>query len=160
VNGYSSHLHISSGDDQFLLAAFRKKGWKIGWADTQENAVAISPLTTWKAVLSQRVRWAGKSKALEIGDMKLLAFTTAISNTIVLYAYIQLLVAPFENMAILMIALILIKIIAEWAVFDMVKNRPPFITLLFLIIYPFWVLNVGLSVLFLKQEWKGRAIKH
>jgi glycosyltransferase involved in cell wall biosynthesis len=160
VNGYSSHLHISSGDDQFLLAAFRKKGWEIGWANMQEETISISPLTSWKALLSQRVRWAGKSKALEMGDMKLLAFTTAISNTIALYAYVQLLLAPFENTTILLAALVFIKITAEWEVFQMVKNSPRFITLLFLIIYPFWVLTVGMSVLFLKQEWKGRAIKH
>ncbi len=160
VNGYSNHMHISSGDDQFLLAAFRKKGWGIGWANMQEDTISISPLTSWKALLSQRVRWAGKSKALEIGDMKLLAFTTAISNTIALYAYIQLILAPFENTTKLLAALVFIKIMAEWKVFQMVKNRSRFITLLFLIIYPFWVLTVGMSVLLLKQEWKGRAIKH
>lgn len=160
VNGYSSHLHISSGDDQFLLAAFRKKGWEIGLANIHEETISISPMSSWKSLLSQRVRWAGKSKALEMGDMKLLAFTTAISNVVSLCIYVQLLLQPFAISALPLTALLFIKICAEWSVFQMVKKRGRFITLLFLIIYPLWVLIVGLSVLFLKHQWKGRTIKH
>jgi cellulose synthase/poly-beta-1,6-N-acetylglucosamine synthase-like glycosyltransferase len=160
VNGYSSHENISSGDDQFLLAAFRKKGWNIGWASIAPETISIAPLSTWKALLSQRVRWAGKSKALEMVDMKLLAFTTAISNTITLYAYILLIFQPIQISSIPLLLLVLIKIFVEFEIFRMLKKRPHFITLLFLIIYPFWVFAVGLSVLFLKQEWKGRAIRN
>ena len=160
VNGYSSHEHISSGDDQFLLAAFRKKGWKIGWANIPAETISIVPLSNWKALLSQRVRWAGKSKALEMVDMKILAFNTAISQTITLYAYMALIFQPFQISSMLLLLLVFIKISAEFIVFRMLKNSPRFITLLFLIIYPFWVFVVGLSVLFLKQEWKGRTIRH
>ena len=160
VNGYSSHENISSGDDQFLLAAFRKKGWNIGWAGIPQETISIVPLSTCKALLSQRVRWAGKSKALEMADMKLLAYITAISNTITLYAYMLLIVQPFQISSIPLLLLVLIKICAELSVFRMLKKGPRFITLLFLIIYPFWVFAVGFSVLFLKQEWKGRAIRH
>jgi biofilm PGA synthesis N-glycosyltransferase PgaC len=160
VNGYSSHENISSGDDQFLLAAFRKKRWNIGWAGIPQETISIVPLSTWKALLSQRVRWAGKSKALEMADMKLLAYITAISNIITLYAYLLLIVQPFQISSIPLLLLVLIKICAEVSIFRLMKNSPRFITLLFLIIYPFWVFAVGLSVLFLRQEWKGRAIKH
>lgn len=160
VNGYSNHEHISSGDDQFLLAAFRKKGWNIGWAHIAPETISIAPLSSWKALLAQRVRWAGKSKALEMGDMKFLAYSTAISNAIMLYAYIELILNPFQMSSILLLILVFIKVFTEFSLFRLLKNNPLFITLLFLIIYPFWVFAVGLSVLFLKQEWKGRAIRH
>jgi uncharacterized protein YndB with AHSA1/START domain len=85
---------------------------------------------------------------------------TFISQTITLYAYMALIFQPFGRSSMLLLLLVLIKIIAEFIVFRMLKNSPRFITLLFLIIYPFWVFTVGLSVLFLKQEWKGRTIRH
>lgn len=160
VNGYASHQHISSGDDQFLLAAFRKNNWKIGWADIPQDTISISPLNSWKELLSQRIRWAGKSKALNITDMRLLAFSTAISNTLALFAYWQLLFEPFQSTSFVYSGFIALKLWAEWTVIYPIKNKSSFITLFFLIIYPLWVLIVGLSVLFLKQKWKGRPIQH
>ncbi len=160
VNGYASHQHISSGDDQFLLAAFRKNNWKIGWAEIPQDTISITPLSNWKDLLAQRIRWAGKSKALNIPDMKLLAFSTAISNTLALCAYWQLLFEPFQSASLVYSGFIALKLGIEWVVFHTIKNKSSFITLFFLIIYPLWVLIVGLSVLFLKQKWKGRPIQH
>lgn len=160
VNGYSSHQNISSGDDQFLLAAFRKKGWEIGWAEIPHDTISITPISNWRDLLSQRSRWAGKSKALEINDMKLLAISTAVSNTLALYAYWQLLFEPFQAASLIYSGFIALKLGVEWAVFHPIKNKSSFITLIFLIIYPLWVFIVGLSVLFLKQKWKGRPIQH
>ncbi len=158
VNGYHANRHISSGDDQFLLSAFRKKNWPIGWAEINEPVICIAPLPDWKLLLSQRIRWAGKSPAMELIDMKLLAYNTAISNTILLYCYYQLLFLPNDTFDLALTGLILIKWLSEWRVFTKIDCRSKFITLLFLIIYPFWVFLVGLSVLFLKQEWKGRPL--
>jgi glycosyltransferase involved in cell wall biosynthesis len=160
AEGYQGHQHISSGDDQFLLAAFRKKGLNIGWGEIPTPVIGITPLSDWHSLLSQRVRWAGKSTALQMSDMKLLAFNTALSNTIVIYAYLNLFLFPYDAFSFMHMVIILVKWVAEWAVFRPVSLNKWFITLLFLIIYPIWVFAVGLSVLFLKQEWKGRPLKH
>lgn len=63
--GYEGNRDFSSGDDEFLL----KKIVKTFGAESciylpfAENLVQTKPEPSWKALINQRVRWAGKWKA-------------------------------------------------------------------------------------------------
>lgn len=65
VGGYEGNRDFSSGDDEFLL----KKVVKTFGAESSvyspfaENLVYTKPEPSWKALINQRVRWAGKWKA-------------------------------------------------------------------------------------------------
>ncbi len=53
------HPEIPSGDDMFLLEAFKRRGWRID--TTEDLEVTIDPLPTHCRLIAQRSRWAGKA---------------------------------------------------------------------------------------------------
>lgn len=60
ANGYAGHMHISSGDDEFLLQSFVNLGAHIKVA---KNAVVhTTTINNWSTFLEQRCRWASKTK--------------------------------------------------------------------------------------------------
>jgi poly-beta-1,6-N-acetyl-D-glucosamine synthase len=68
---YNNNLAILSGDDMFLLSAFKKiKNVKIGSSNDPDLIVQTASKTTWHNYLAQRIRWAGKSKHLQMPLLK------------------------------------------------------------------------------------------
>lgn len=62
LNGFSSHHHIASGDDVFLLeAAVAKYPDKVLVLNSLEGVVSTNAEPTINALLSQRMRWAAKA---------------------------------------------------------------------------------------------------
>ena len=55
------HPEIPSGDDMFLLEAAKRRGYKISVMDEPDYTAVVRPLTSWRAFLRQRMRWAGKA---------------------------------------------------------------------------------------------------
>jgi glycosyltransferase involved in cell wall biosynthesis len=61
LEGYMGNDHISSGDDIFLFEKFRKKyPKKVHYIRSEKAIVRTVPLSSWKALIEQRVRWASK----------------------------------------------------------------------------------------------------
>ena len=85
VNGFEGNLHIASGDDLFLLekiaARFPKQ---IGYLKSSSAVVTTYPVTSWKALVSQRVRWASKTSAQK-------ELTTKLIGSIVFLAAVAVL---------------------------------------------------------------------
>ncbi len=64
--GFSSHSHIISGDDDFLIQSVHKLGkWKIKYAVTPESQVQTEPPLSLKQFWEQRKRWASKCSLYE-----------------------------------------------------------------------------------------------
>ncbi|MCB0795493.1 MAG: glycosyltransferase [Flavobacteriales bacterium] len=62
--GMRTDARWSSGDDLFLLRAVARQGGRIGALAGPEAAVVVEGNTRWREFLSQRLRWAGKMRAL------------------------------------------------------------------------------------------------
>lgn len=55
-----------SGDDDMLVRKMQKvKGWRVTYNPSPEACVSTSPAPTWRAMLSQRARWASNGAHYE-----------------------------------------------------------------------------------------------
>ncbi|NCP21703.1 MAG: glycosyltransferase [Flavobacteriales bacterium CG_4_8_14_3_um_filter_35_10] len=87
LNGFSSHRHIASGDDVFLLeAAANKYPDKVMAVNSLETVVSTNVEPTLKALLSQRMRWAAKATAYKNWPIKAMGLIVFAMNFLCLLA--------------------------------------------------------------------------
>jgi cellulose synthase/poly-beta-1,6-N-acetylglucosamine synthase-like glycosyltransferase len=61
ISGYGEHSSIISGDDVlFAQRVAKQTAWKVVFAATRETIVRSLPVTTFRDLLHQRLRWASK----------------------------------------------------------------------------------------------------
>lgn len=63
------HAEIPSGDDMFILEAFKRRGWNIQVTDDQRMTAYVQPVATWRKFFQQRMRWAGKASQFTDKDI-------------------------------------------------------------------------------------------
>lgn len=163
VDGYTSNLHIASGDDEFLMRKiFKLYPHGIQFVKDGDAVVSTSAAVTLKEFVHQRVRWAGKWKQ----DVS--SWNSALAIFIFCFQ-LSVLMLPF-SIAMgwigvgLGVSLLFLKFIAE-AIFlkkiaSFVKvcwNWPAFVFLQ--IFYPVYAVSIGLISSFGTFEWKGRKLK-
>lgn len=162
VNGYSGNEKWLSGDDEFLLK--KVVGWfgpeSCVYLPLREVLVTTNPQANWRALVKQRIRWAGKWKAHR-------SFSHAFSAIIAFLAQLIWLGSIYligqNGSALAFFGVIwVIKILAEKASLDKVRGSLGFkpshgYFILTSLIHPFFVIWVGLGTLFIKVRWKGRT---
>lgn len=162
VNGYADSLHIPSGDDEFLLKKIHKKyPAGVHFMGLGDAVVSTNPQTNWKNLLHQRIRWAGKWRQHPTIQKTLLAVYIFLFQllTIALPAFVLTGWLP----ALVVLSLWAIKILVELLFLSRITislqdkwNWPSFILLQLL--YPFYVVVVGLFCNFLPFTWKERRL--
>lgn len=132
------HPEIPSGDDMFLLESFKHRGLAIEVADAPAYEATVHPLTSWRALLRQRMRWAGKAPHYTDRDIR------RYGARIVLLNVLQLLCPLF----------LLLKFPYEYR---LIKKRDPKVSLsdalLLEILYPIYMLIVLLGGLVSQRRW-------
>jgi len=160
VNGYQDNLHIPSGDDEFLMRKLMNN-----FPDSIESihwplaVVATKPQPTLKSFIHQRLRWAGKWKANDSVRIKALALYILLFQITCIVA-IGLLF--FGNNLVMVCGLLGVKFLIEgyflYKVSKTLHQRfsvPAFIILQ--LIYPFYVVIIGIASQLVDYEWKGRS---
>ncbi|MBQ6776939.1 MAG: glycosyltransferase [Paludibacteraceae bacterium] len=131
------HPEIPSGDDMFLLESFRRRGLRIACKDAPAYTATVTALTDWRALLRQRMRWAGKAPHYRDPLIRQYGAIILAANML------QLLFLP----------IILIKFPIEYA---LIKKRDSsvslWIALLLELIYPWYMLVCLIGGLF-RHSW-------
>ena len=132
------HPEIPSGDDMFLLEAMKRRGYRITAIDHPEYTAIVRPLTSWRAFLRQRMRWAGKAPHYTDRDIRRYGSVVVAANIA------QLLFFP----------IILIKFPIEYR---LIKKREPqtswLVALLLEILYPIYMLVAFFGGLARPNRW-------
>lgn len=132
------HPEIPSGDDMFLLEAAKRRGYTISVIDEPDYTAIVRPLTSWRAFLRQRMRWAGKAPHYTDRDIRRYGAIIVAANLA------QLLFFP----------IILIKFPIEYG---LIKNREPrtpwYVALLLEILYPIYMLVAFFGGLVRTNRW-------
>ena len=132
------HPEIPSGDDMFLLEAAKRRGYRVGVIDKPDFTAVVRPITTWRAFLRQRMRWAGKAPHYTDRDIIRCGRLVALANIF------QLFCPP----------VILIKFPIEYS---LIRKREPhtawYVALLLEILYPIYLLISLIGGLFRRQAW-------
>ena len=162
VNGYQSHLHISSGEDVFLMEEIKKiKPQSIHYALIRELIVKTTTVNTLKSFIQQRIRWAYKAK-YNSNHLNLFAgFIILAANLLFLALFVAIVkksvIIPYLSI------FVLAKFVFDFLLLFLASNflgRTKHIWWLipFECIYWIYALIVGISSLFLKPYWKGKKI--
>ena len=162
VDGYKSHMSISSGEDVFLMEDFKKYDPKsIHYALIRELIVKTTPVNSIKEFLNQRIRWAYKSKS-NPNHLNLFAgFVIVAANVLVLALFVAILkksvIIPYLSI------FVLAKFVFDFLLLFLASDflgRIKYIWWLvpFECIYWIYALIVGTTSLFIKPYWKGKKI--
>jgi poly-beta-1,6-N-acetyl-D-glucosamine synthase len=94
IQPFNSNWSILSGDDLFLLDAFIKtKHLKIDSSNDSATVVMTPAKRTWQAYFTQRIRWAGKTKYLNMPLLKTMGLLTSAAHLITLTYWLLLLIS-------------------------------------------------------------------
>lgn len=162
VDGYSGNFHIPSGDDEFLMRKILNKFPSGGsFSATPDTIVTTKAAKDYKTFLHQRVRWAGKWRVNQSLASRLLAiFIFSFQACVLLLPLATVLDWLNPNLAII---LLLLKAFAEFLFLRKVARFLDIkwswiIFFLLQLIYPFYVVTVGLISNAGSFEWKGRKL--
>ena len=164
VNGYEGNLDIASGDDEFLARKLLKEYPKSVQFLKKPDAVVLSrPQSTIRSFIHQRLRWAGKWKYNSSFYSRLLAVHILLVQLAILglmlflsmqwgnfYWGLSLLAIKWtmEGLYLLPVCKFL-NIRWSWSAF-----------LILQLIYPFYVIGIGIVSQKTAYEWKGRRLSH
>ncbi len=164
VKGFTEHLNISSGDDDFLMQKIWKDtNYKVRFCSKKDAIVRTNSNKTINDFFHQRKRWA--SKGLFYKNKKLI-FTLILIYFFYLGILTQLILGItisnlfFISLFISLIAKFFIEFLTLKKGFNLIfeagKIEHFFLTEFFQIIY---IIFAGLLGIFGSYNWKGRRVK-
>jgi hypothetical protein len=161
VDGYRGNDHIASGDDVFLLEKLHQLDPEKCYFNTSPNSIVSTyPKNSWKAMIAQRVRWAGKAGETKSIINKLLAFTVLVSSISFIMLPIYYLTGLID-LNILKMSIVL-KFLADTLVLFLgtrkLHSQTRWLNFLLLWwIYPVLVINIAIRVLTKsKTDWQAK----
>lgn len=161
LNGFDGNDKIASGDDVFLLQkAMAKCPEKVHYLKSKNTIVTTNPLTDWKSLFYQRVRWASKTAAYQSNFGQFVAIIVFVANLGWIFSLGLGIfgLIPIENMILFLIIKFIVDTILIHKTNTFLGNKSHYLVLGSLI-YPFFSVGVALYSLFGKYEWKGRQFK-
>ncbi len=150
-----------SGDDVFLLHAFKNKGYKCKFIKDKRAIVTTQPVKTLKDFFHQRVRWASKSKGYTDKATLFVAWLVFVTNALVIasipiyYTSAVLFRAIMTGWA-LKILIDTIFLIRLSRFFELRIKSLPF--LMSQLIYPLYILTTVIWAAFGNITWKNRKV--
>jgi len=163
VNGFEGNTKIASGDDLFLLQKMTVEfPTKICYLKSNEAIVTTNTENSWKLFLNQQIRWAAKTTAYESYFSKFIGLIVLAINLTLVALVIATLLDNFYWKYLFIIYLLKLLfdflLIYKTAVFLNNKNSLNYYILIS-VLYPFFIIYIGILSLFKNYEWKGRLFK-
>ncbi len=153
---YVAGQNFESGDDVFLLHAFKKAGEKIDFLNNPKALVSSRPVSSWQKLIKQRMRWGGKSIAYKDAATILMAILVFLTNFFLVLLFI---LSPFYTSGgRIFLYSALIKITTDLLY---LYSAPDFFNIkikavrlfIFTIIYPFWISAIAVLGLLNREKW-------
>jgi cellulose synthase/poly-beta-1,6-N-acetylglucosamine synthase-like glycosyltransferase len=161
VNGFQGNENNPSGDDEFLLkkiiAEFGAES--VFYKPFQENLILTQPESSWKDLIYQKIRWAGKWKSHDSKSHVVFALVPFILQLIWLSSFSLLFQGKLGYLSFSL--LWSFKILAESLAFGRILRslENPFRLSDLIVtsfIHPFYVVGIGIGIVRGKYLWKGR----
>lgn len=159
---YYKNRQTNTGDDIFLLHSLKRDSKdKIEFCNEEDALVRTSTKESVESFLSQRIRWASKTKNYKDSDTLWMGVLLFAINMCVLILFFEALLGyiTIEKLCLAflfkwILDLIFLQRIPRWLRPDKIL----LFTLLLSILYPFYSVGIALLSLFYKPKWKGRKI--
>jgi len=150
-DSYQHHLHIASGDDQFLLDDFKKAGKSIHVVPNPAICVTTETPHTLRAFFHQRLRWIGKSTKIKDSTTTIIGFL----GIGYIGVFVSLLVTP--NCLFVLCAKICLDTLIFYPYLKSLKRMKAILFIpIFNVMYPIYFLVIGIGYWMVKPIWKER----
>ena len=159
LNGFDGNDKIASGDDVFLLQkAISKFPKKVHYLKSKNTIVTTKPMSDWKSLFYQRVRWASKTSSYQSGFGKVLGLIVLSGNLAVITAFGLSLTGfiTYQHLAFLFLLKFIIDSILIYQANTFLSQQSIRYLVLSSLLYPFFSVFVALYSLTGMYEWKGR----
>jgi biofilm PGA synthesis N-glycosyltransferase PgaC len=162
LDPYKHNLHISSGDDMFLLMAMQKEQHEKIYFLAHQNAIVYTQAkANFSDYLNQRIRWASKSKNYQNKVVKVVALLVLNYNAVILLSPIMFFIDGWEKGFVLFLSLILLKQLADGLILSIYSKKMKasinyFNLLLFQYLEALLTLIVAIKSIKGSYVWKGR----
>ena len=160
VNGYDGNLQIASGDDEFLLRKIRKQYPSgIKFLNFYEATVSTFAQKDIRDFFYQRIRWAGKWRHNSDPLARMLAIFMLLSHLAFIGLIVDNLVHREASYGLVLYKIFLEGIFFSWVARFLHRRIDLLAFLTLQIIYPFYIIIIGMLSLVLRYEWKNRNYK-
>lgn len=161
--GFEGNLDIASGDDIFLMEKFRRRDPDaIHYLADKRAIVRTHPVTTWKEVINQRIRWASKTRKQKNNWAFLIGGLVTLINFILVCCLFLIFIDKFPKQ-IFLVFLILKISLDFWMIrrsANFFNQKIGFIKFFLLnIMYTFLQLFIFFKALTGKYIWKDNQFK-
>ncbi len=158
VNGIDI-FNTPSGDDIFLLQKFKKQNHIVQGLLNESFIVETQVQDSFSELLSQRVRWASKSKFYTDGLLVFFSLIVLIQNIFMIFIYLG--ISLVEKYTLMLIILLFCKWLIDFILLFLVASFFKRMKALFYfipvqIVYPIYIIIVWLVSIMGGFEWKGR----
>jgi hypothetical protein len=158
----------ASGDDVFLLERMRSAGRKVALLADPSVTVSTPGVTTWRAFVSQRLRWAGKMRGVKALGGTLGAAVSLLLPWLLVLATVLVVRHARMGQGLLYTVLVLLVAWCAWA-FPTVGvsgdarallfgRRAPLRTALALLCFSCYAPVIAVASLVVRPSWKGRRV--
>ena len=161
VKGYEGNLAIPSGDDEFLMRKiYDRYPEGVSFIGTPEAVVTTQTQPDPRAFFNQRVRWASKwryntSRVAQAFAVLVVTFQLAfvanwffIFSSSIVHSLFLISIKMILEAAFLLQVCHFLGVRWKWAAFFSLQ-----------LVYPFYVIGVGISSFFRPFEWKHRTFR-
>lgn len=155
---YSSHIHISSGDDVFFLNEVKKvEPHQIGYLKNREAIVHTYPEKTFNDLLMQKIRWSGKVFKLNDTLNWICSLVIALANFVMIFAAFDVFLGLFNaKLALFFVILkLIIDILLVFLASRFVKVKSSGLAIgLVAVLYPLYASVIAFLAPLIKPKWK------
>lgn len=163
IEGFKGNENWASGDDQFVLTKMLAAGKRVVQSINPDLIADVEPVRNWNSFWSQRLRWAGKIRAM--WSMKELAFgLVAILIPLIPFIVLGRLLTTF-NISTACTSLILLVLWYSSILYLLRKvnvklgTRTPIIKgVIASIFFSIYAPICAIVSIFVRPSWKGRRI--
>lgn len=158
VGAYDDNLQVASGDDEFLMRKIINRFRDSVTIHSSQDAVVVTTeQESLGGFVNQRIRWAGKWRHNSDRLTQLLALVVLASH--ISFVGLLVLLPVGSPMLLLAIGKIFLEgFLIRKASVHLRQRVNWFGFLLLQLIYPFYVLVIGLSSFFVVPRWKDRKL--
>lgn len=157
---------IASGDDMFLMLFIKTKYQQAKacfFLKSEDSIVKTKAVESLNALLNQRIRWTKKAKYYNDNYVLSIGFLVGMLNLIFVTLFFTAL--QFNHLISVLGIFLLVRISFEYAFFLAIKSfyKISFSIghfILSSIIYPFYVVFIGVLSIIKKFEWKQRKFDY
>ena len=169
LQGFIGNNQMASGDDVFLLQkAMSRCPENVHYLKAKEAIVRTKPEKSWRALFSQRIRWASKASSYKSMFGKDLAVIVFAANLALVVGFVlsvisyPLLIFSWSTWMTLGV-LFALKFITDFTLLykanRFLSNKVMWYVLLSSLLYPFFCVTVAVFSWFGSYEWKGRTFQ-